>query len=199
VTLTEGQSCARPDLLEVTKRVVVDDAGRLYDPDTLSDFWRELCGAAKVRQIRLHDARYSRAGIMHAPGYVEPPVRIELFTRNRVLAVQTHHVRSPEMTATAGRFATGKSVALRVPGDPRTSRQPAASVLGNSGLPVRARRDHHPHRLVKPFAVKAFLSCGLNPGSRPPQRAPGKAWRSVHLWNRLAACCEARWQGRLRH
>ena len=28
----------------------------------------------------------------------------------------------------------------------RTSRQPAASVLRNSGLPVRARRD--PHRIV---------------------------------------------------
>jgi hypothetical protein len=33
--------------------------------------------------------------------------------------------------------------------------------------------------------VNAFSSCGLNPGSRPPQRAPGKAWRSVRFWNRL--------------
>lgn len=46
--------------------VVVDDAGRPYHPDTLSDFWRELCGEAKVRQIRLHDARHSCASIMHA-------------------------------------------------------------------------------------------------------------------------------------
>jgi integrase len=48
------------------QHVVVDDAGRSYHPDTLSDFWRELCGAAKVRQIRLHDARHSCASIMHA-------------------------------------------------------------------------------------------------------------------------------------
>jgi integrase len=48
------------------KHVVVDDAGRQYHPDTLTDFWRELCGAAKVRQIRLHHARHSCASIMHA-------------------------------------------------------------------------------------------------------------------------------------
>jgi integrase len=38
----------------VIKHVVVDDAGRPYHPDTLSDFLRELCGEAKVRHIRLH-------------------------------------------------------------------------------------------------------------------------------------------------
>src|SRR5262249_54813673 len=48
--------------------VVVDDAGRPFHPDTLSDFGRELCGAAKVSQIRLHDARHSCASIMHAQG-----------------------------------------------------------------------------------------------------------------------------------
>jgi len=48
------------------EHVVVDDAGRPYHPHTLSRFWRELCSAAKVRQIRLHDARHSCASIMHA-------------------------------------------------------------------------------------------------------------------------------------
>jgi integrase len=48
--------------------VVVDEAGRPYHPDTLSDFWRELCGQAKVKQIRLHDARHSCASIMHDQG-----------------------------------------------------------------------------------------------------------------------------------
>jgi len=48
------------------QHVVVDDAGRPYHPDTLSDFWRQLCSDAKVRQIRLHDARHSCASIMHA-------------------------------------------------------------------------------------------------------------------------------------
>lgn len=55
-----------PHYLGQGKHVVVDDAGRPYRPDTLSDFWRELCIAAKVRQIRLHDARHSCASIMHA-------------------------------------------------------------------------------------------------------------------------------------
>jgi integrase len=55
-----------PHYLGEGKHVIVDDAGRPYHPDTLSDFWRELCGAVKVRQIRLHDARHSCASIMHA-------------------------------------------------------------------------------------------------------------------------------------
>lgn len=37
-------------------------------PDTLSDFWRNLCTAAKVSKIRLHDARHSCASLMHADG-----------------------------------------------------------------------------------------------------------------------------------
>jgi len=57
-----------PALRRPGEHVVVDDAGRPYHPDTLSDFWRELCSAAKVRQIRLHDARHSCASIMHAQG-----------------------------------------------------------------------------------------------------------------------------------
>jgi integrase len=48
--------------------VVVDEAGRPYHPDSLSDFWRELCSDAKVRRIRLHDARHSCASLMHAQG-----------------------------------------------------------------------------------------------------------------------------------
>ena len=55
-----------PHYISDGKHVVVDDAGRPHHPDTLSDFWRALCGAAKVRQIRLHDARHSCASIMHA-------------------------------------------------------------------------------------------------------------------------------------
>jgi integrase len=57
-----------PHYVGTGEHVVVDDAGRPYHPDTLSDFWRELCGAAKVSQIRLHDARHSCASIMHAQG-----------------------------------------------------------------------------------------------------------------------------------
>ena len=73
---------------------------------------------------------------------------------------------------------------------------PHIEATGGFGTPqqwvARSRPSgSSPHRLVT-TCVNAFLSCGLNPGSRPPQRAPGKAWRSVRFWNRLAACCEAR-------
>ena len=57
-----------PHYVGMGEHVVVDDAGRPYHPDTLSDLWRELCGAATVSQIRLHDARHSCASIMHAQG-----------------------------------------------------------------------------------------------------------------------------------
>jgi integrase len=50
------------------EHVVCDEAGRPYHPDTLSDFWRELCAEAKVSQIRLHDARHTCATLMHLQG-----------------------------------------------------------------------------------------------------------------------------------
>jgi integrase len=46
--------------------VVVDAVGRPYHRNTLSDFWRALCRAAGVKQIRLHDVRHSCASIVHA-------------------------------------------------------------------------------------------------------------------------------------
>jgi integrase len=50
------------------QHVVCDQAGRPYHPDTLSDFWRVLCGKAKVPQIRLHDARHTCGTLMHMEG-----------------------------------------------------------------------------------------------------------------------------------
>jgi integrase len=79
LTPTLAKALKRAKALQATERlrlgphyvgqgghVVVDEHGRRYHPDTLSDFWRVLCTAAKVRQIRLHDARHSCASIMHA-------------------------------------------------------------------------------------------------------------------------------------
>jgi integrase len=48
--------------------VVCDEAGRPYHPDTLSDYWRSLCVAAKVPSIRLHDARHTCGTFMHLQG-----------------------------------------------------------------------------------------------------------------------------------
>jgi integrase len=48
--------------------VVCDEAGRPYHPDTISDYWRALCVAAKVPTIRLHDARHTCGTLMHLQG-----------------------------------------------------------------------------------------------------------------------------------
>lgn len=48
--------------------VVCDEAGHPYHPDTLSDYWRSLCAAAKVPHIRLHDARHTCGTLLHLQG-----------------------------------------------------------------------------------------------------------------------------------
>lgn len=48
--------------------VVCDEAGRPYHPDTISDFWREMCTRSGVSQIRLHDARHTCGTLMHLQG-----------------------------------------------------------------------------------------------------------------------------------
>jgi integrase len=50
------------------EHVVCDQAGRPYHPDTISDYWRATCGAAKVPKIRLHDARHTCGTLMHLQG-----------------------------------------------------------------------------------------------------------------------------------
>jgi integrase len=50
------------------EHVVCDQAGRPYHPDTMSDFWRALCGEAGVPTIRLHDARHTCGTLMHMQG-----------------------------------------------------------------------------------------------------------------------------------
>jgi integrase len=50
------------------EHVVCDPTGRPYHPDTLSDFWRVLCGEAGVPKIRLHDARHTCGTLMHMQG-----------------------------------------------------------------------------------------------------------------------------------
>ena len=50
------------------EHVVCDEAGRPYHPDTISDYWRALCTAAKVPSIRLHDARHTCGTLMHLQG-----------------------------------------------------------------------------------------------------------------------------------
>ena len=42
--------------------------GGAFHPDTISDYWRALCIAAKVPSIRLHDARHTCGTLMHMQG-----------------------------------------------------------------------------------------------------------------------------------
>lgn len=48
--------------------VVSDEAGRPYHPDTLSDYRRSICAAAKVSSIRLYDARHTCGTLLHLQG-----------------------------------------------------------------------------------------------------------------------------------
>lgn len=48
--------------------VVVDEAGRPYHPETISDYWDRLLAGANVRRIRLHDARHTCGTLMHLQG-----------------------------------------------------------------------------------------------------------------------------------
>lgn len=47
---------------------VVNEIGEALHPDTLSDRWSSLLAAAKVRRIRLHDARHTCGTLMHLQG-----------------------------------------------------------------------------------------------------------------------------------
>lgn len=48
--------------------VAVDEAGRAYKPGSLTNMWHRLTKAAKVRPIRLHDARHTAGTAMHLRG-----------------------------------------------------------------------------------------------------------------------------------
>lgn len=48
--------------------VVCDEAGRVYHPETISDYWTKITKAAGVRSIRLHDARHTCGTLMHLEG-----------------------------------------------------------------------------------------------------------------------------------
>jgi integrase len=84
------------------EQVVVDDHGRQYHPDTLSDFWRELCTDAKVRQIRLHDARHSCASIMHAQGVPIAAISAWLGHADPAFTLRTYvHAQNDALNAAA--------------------------------------------------------------------------------------------------
>jgi integrase len=45
-----------------------DEAGGRLHPDTVSDRWDQLVATAKVRRLRLHDARHTCGTLMHLEG-----------------------------------------------------------------------------------------------------------------------------------
>jgi integrase len=49
-------------------RVIVNEIGEPLHPDTISDKWDSLIKRAKVRRIRLHDARHTCGTLMHLEG-----------------------------------------------------------------------------------------------------------------------------------
>lgn len=51
-----------------TGYVAVNEAGQPYTPGGLTNMWHRLTNAAKVRPIRLHDARHSCGTALHLRG-----------------------------------------------------------------------------------------------------------------------------------
>ncbi len=53
---------------ERSGHVVIDPLGRRYHPDTVSDYWAAACAKARVKRIRLHDARHTCGTLMQMSG-----------------------------------------------------------------------------------------------------------------------------------
>ena len=53
---------------EYTDYVCVDALGRLYDPDFITEHFRQLLKKHKLKKIRFHDLRHSCASVLLAQG-----------------------------------------------------------------------------------------------------------------------------------
>jgi integrase len=81
------------------------------NPDWLSDFWRELCSAAEVSQIRLHDAWHSCASIVHAQAVPIAVISAWLGHADPAFTMRTYvHAQNDALKAAA---ATSQKVVTR--------------------------------------------------------------------------------------
>jgi hypothetical protein len=102
--------------------------GHPYHPDTLGDFWRELCSAAKVRQIRLHDPRHSCASIMHAQAVPIAVISAWLGHADPAFTMRTYvHAQDDALKAAT---ATLQKVDAPIPVKKSSGGQPLAVVVG---------------------------------------------------------------------
>ena len=70
--------------------VVVNEVGGQVHPDTLTDRWERLLAAAKVRRIRLHDARHTCATLMHLQGVPTAVIAAWLGHADAAFTVRTY-------------------------------------------------------------------------------------------------------------
>ncbi|HWT47793.1 MAG TPA: tyrosine-type recombinase/integrase [Mycobacterium sp.] len=159
---------------------------RPYHPDTLSDFWRELCGAAKVRQIRLHDARDSCASIMHAQavliavisawvGHADPAftMRTYVHAQNDALKAAADTLEKV-VTRSRRRWSRWRWPELGAGAECRCR----AFMTPTCFVVARGRPTHEPRRHCRRLvSLPACLVCKDFPPSGPARCQPGAAIR----------------------
>ncbi|WP_324194229.1 site-specific integrase [Nocardia terpenica] len=82
--------------------VVCNEAGEPYHPDTISDYWDRITKAAKVRRIRLHDARHTCGTIMHLQGVPIAVISAWLGHSDNAFTMRTYvHSQDDALTSAA--------------------------------------------------------------------------------------------------
>lgn len=82
--------------------VVCDEAGNAYHPETISSYWESITKTAKVRKIRLHDARHTCATLMHLQGVPIAVISAWLGHADASFTMRTYtHSQDDALTAAA--------------------------------------------------------------------------------------------------
>jgi integrase len=83
--------------------VVCNEAGEPYHPSTMSTLWQAAIRDLDVPQIRLHDARHTRATLMHLQGVPIALVAAWLGHADVLLTMRTYVHAQPEALELAAR------------------------------------------------------------------------------------------------
>ena len=164
-----------------------DAAGRLYHPDTLSDFWRALCSDAGVSRIRLHDARHTCVTLMHMQnlpivviaewlGHADPAFTMRTYVHSQNDAL---HLAAETWQRDTGRglerdFDATHSASAQLNGNFRWSLLSGLncihqSLAGGLNLYLAGKTYHGKSRRITRNVLKMCSRCahGRSPGDHP--------------------------------
>ena len=155
-------------------------------PDRLTRRFGQLCDAAELPPIRLHDLRHGAASLPLAAGAELKTVQDQLGHASIVLTADTYISVLPQVARRAAEDTAALIIqaGYLVPGTtrrrrtrPRTTRRSARTMTRIASLAHPARQIGHPRR-QRPSGTRPLLSAAMNPvknerriAGRPP--APG--------------------------